>query len=77
MKQENEVTGLEELDLMSLRVEIYWSTSMLNVASFSSQFDAAPETCKYACWAGLIENDVLSSWSVDGGVRGQSSREKY
>ena len=70
MKQENEVTGLEELNLMSLRVEIYWSTSTSNVASFSSQFDAAPEMCKYARWAGLIENDVLSSRSVDGGVRG-------
>ena len=65
MKQENEVTGLEELDLMSLRVEIYWSTSTSNVASFSLQFDAAPEICKYGCWAGSIENDVLSSWSVD------------
>ena len=70
MKQENEVTGLEELDLMSLRVEIYWSKSMTNVASFSLQFDAAPEMCKYARWAGSIENDVLSSQSVDGGVRG-------
>ena len=62
--------SLEELDLTSLRVEIYWSTSTSIVASFSSQFDAAPETYKYACWAKLIENDVLSSQSVDSSVRG-------
>ena len=43
---------------------------MSNVASLSSQFTAAPEMCRYACWAGSIENDELLSQSDDGGVSG-------
>ena len=70
MEQENRVMKFDGLDLTFLRVEMYWSISMSNVASFSSQFTAAPEMCRYARWAGSIENDELSSQSDDGGVSG-------
>ena len=70
MEQENGVTNFDGLDLTSLSVEIYWSISTSNVASFSLQFTATPKMCKYACWAGSIENDVLLSQSDDSGVSG-------